>query len=434
MTQLVLATAWLLALNTNALGFQANETEAAPSATEQTETDDDDSEDKTPDFLKIGTPAPALELDYWTTDNNGLLPAVKKFEDGKIYVVNFFAIDNEYSVGKLKSMVALQKKYSDDPVQIICVSIGSRDETEEFLDKNIKGKDDQTYLDLLNPLSSAVDSNRKTTANYMGRSGILTAWTFIVGKTGKLEWLGPPTEVADPLAKIVKGKWDRKAFVKEIEPKQNQLVRRAKANQLFAKWIVTANKKQAKDASKNEAFQELLKTLRDGVKDPANKDFRNRIEYARMSLMTRLYAAQVDIKDLESDLIESMQNFTKLSVDDLNSELNDSAWLIYEMYEAGRIEKDAEILKVAAVMAEKALKFRPKSGAVNDTVAHFAYLVDEDLDRAIKLQKLAVKNSDDAESDELEVFLNFLKKEQATGKKKSLQKKDDEETVDESDF
>ena len=69
-------------------------------------------------------------------------------------------------------------------------------------------------------------------------------------------------------------------------------------------------------------------------------------------------------------------------------------------------------------------------------MAHFAYLVDGDLDRAIKLQKAAIANSSDTRSDDLEEFLKFLKKEQATGKKKSLQKTDgeDSEDVEESDF
>ena len=436
MTQLVLALVCLLALNTNAFGIQTDEKDPAPSKTTEQKKDDDESEDEEPELLKIGGPAPALDLDYWPTDNNGLLPAVKKFESDKIYVVNFFAISNEYSVDKLDSMVELQKKYSDDPVQIICISIGDRDETEEFLDKEVKGKnkDDQTYLDLLNPVSSAVDSNGKTVTNYIARSGLPTALTFIVGKTGKLEWLGPPTDVAEPLAKVVKGKWDRKAFAKEIEPKQNQQIRRAKNQRLFVKWFNKVEKPQG--VTGIEAIKELLTTLRKGAEDPSNKAFRVRIEYERMSLMMLLYKGRADVENLESDLMETMESFTKLSQDDLNSELNNNAWSVYEVYETGRIKKDAEILKVAKRMAEKALKFHPKSGAVNDTMAHFAYLLDGDLDRAIKLQKIAIENSGDTQADELEKFLKFLEKEQATGKKKSLQKKDDEddEAEEESDF
>ena len=124
-----------------------------------------------------------------------------------------------------------------------------------------------------------------------------------------------------------------------------------------------------------------------------------------------------------------------MSKDDLNSELNDTAWQIYEMYEADRVEKDSEIMKAAKEMAEKALKFRPESGAVNDTVAHFAYLIDGDLDRAIELQELAVANSSDMRVDSLQEFLDFLKKEQATGEKKSLQKnRGSKKDSDDSDF
>lgn len=447
LTQLVLALTCLLALNANVFGFQAEEKD--PSATEQKEDseqaedkepsatapaeqkeDSDQAKDDEPAFLKIGDPAPTLDLDYWPTDNNGLLPPVKKFESGKIYVVNFFSIGNDYSLNNLPSMVKLQKKYSDDPVQIICICTDGRDETDEFLDKNVKGKDDETYIDLLNPISSAVDSERKTnTVNYMARSGFLTAWTFVVGKTGKLEWLGAPTEVAEPLAKIAKGKWDRKAFAKTIEPKQEQFFRRSQANQLFAEWMIKSAKK------KSWRTEGPLKALAEGAKDPANKKFRARIEYTRMSLMLRAYAGQAEIENLEEDLIEAMQSFTKLSLDDVGSELNDSAWAVYEMYEAGRVEKKSDLMKTAKVMAEKALAFRPKSGAVNDTMAHFAYLIDGDLDRAIELQELAVANSGDSQADEIEEFLTFLKKEQATGKKKSLQKKNNSEEDDsESDF
>ncbi len=433
LTHLALALTCLLMFNNSVFAFQTDENAAEQTAPAEQDNDkpkDETDDDKEPEFLKIGQPAPALELDYWPTDNNGLLPAIKKFAPGKIYVVNFFSTDHEYSVGKLQSMVKLQKKYADDPVQIICISTDGRDKTEEFLDKKTEDKD-ETYLDLLNSVSSAVDSDSRTTVNYMTRSGFLTAWTFIVGNTGKLEWLGPPTDVAEPLAKIVKGKWDLKAFAKEIEPKQNQRIRRSKANLSFNKWMVKSSKNKRWNAEK------LLEALGEGAKDPANSDFRDRIEYTRMTILLRAYAGQAEFENLETDLIEAMDSFTMLSQDDLNSELNDSAWEVYEMYEAGQVERKSELMKTAKVMAEKALKFRPKSGAVNDTMAHFAYLIDGDLDRAIELQELAVKNSGDSQAGELEKFLEFLKKEQATGKKKSLQKKsnDDEEEDDtESDF
>ncbi len=426
MIQLVLVFIALLSLSADVVGFQA--TEKDPPSTEQPN-DNDETKDDGPDFLKIGSDAPPLELDYWPTDNNGLLPPVKKFEPNKIYVINFFAIDNQYSVSNLKRMVKLQKKHADDQVQIVCVSSDERDKTDEFLDGKVKRGDDETYFDLLNPLSSAVDAEQKATQNYLARSGILTAWTFIVGKSGKLEWLGQPTDVETPLAQVVSGKWDRKAFAKKIEPQQAKQSRLAKANQSFQQWMLKISKDKRWDA------ESLLNQLAKGAKDPANKAFRSRIEITRISMMLRAYVSGVEIENLETDLAAAIRSFTELSKDDLNSELNDTAWQIYEMYEADRVEKDSEIMKAAKEMAEKALKFRPESGAVNDTVAHFAYLIDGDLDRAIELQELAVANSSDMRVDSLQEFLDFLKKEQATGEKKSLQKnRGSKKDSDDSDF
>ena len=327
-------------------------------------------------------------------------------------------------------MVKLQSKYTEKPVQVVCISSAGRDETDEFLDSDVKGdKDADTYIDLLNPISTAVDSEQTATRDYMARSGVLTAWTFIVGPTGKIEWLGRPTDAKEPLAKIVKGKWDRKAFAKTIEPQQEQLFSRLKIDRLFAEWMV--------EITKGERFnaEQLLKKFADGAKDPANKAFRIRIETTRMAVMMRGLVSGADVDGLEEDLPEVLRSVTELSNDDSNLGLNNSAWQVYEMYEAGIIEKDSELMKAAHEMAEKALKFRPKSGAVNDTVAHFVYLLDGDLDRAIELQELAIENSDDTEEGELEDFLKFLKKEQATGKKKSLQKQDKGgDTGDDSDF
>ena len=437
--QLALALSCLLALSTNVMGFQADK-EDGPKTKQKESTqkksddkaDDESEEEDKPNFLKIGDDAPALDFEYWPTDNNGLLPAVKKFESGKTYVLNFFQPDNAYSVGNLKSMVELQSKYSDKPVQVICVCSSTRDAADEFLDSEVKDKKDSdagTYIDLLNSVSTAVDSKQSATVAYMARSGILTAWTFIVGPTGKVEWLGRPSDVKKPLAQIVTGKWDRKAFAEKIEPQQSQIFQRLKIDRLFAEWMVKATKGKRINAT------ELLDQFAEGAKDPANKEFRIRIEGTRMALMLRALAAGADIDDLEADLPQVMRNVTKLSKDDSDSDLNDSAWQVYEMYEAGTIDKDSELMSAAAEMAEKALKFRPKSGAVNDTVAHFVYLLDGDLDRAIKLQKFAIKNSADTQLEELEDFLKFLKKEKATGEKKSLQKQGgDQDDEEDSDF
>lgn len=55
-----------------------------------------------------------------------------------------------------------------------------------------------------------LDRNGMTNAAYMqaaGQGGIPTA--FIVGREGRIEWIGHPMQIDIPLAMVVTGDWDR---------------------------------------------------------------------------------------------------------------------------------------------------------------------------------------------------------------------------------
>jgi tetratricopeptide (TPR) repeat protein len=130
-----------------------------------------------------------------------------------------------------------------------------------------------------------------------------------------------------------------------------------------------------------------------------------------------------------------MTSFTDL-VDDPaeGTTLNNIAWEIYELYEAGRVDKKSKEMIAAKYMAEKAVKLDPDSGAINDTIAHFVYLIDGDIDKAIEYQKKAIANAEGGRTEDLQPFLDFLLKEKKTGKKKSLQKNPKKEKDDDADF
>ena len=56
------------------------------------------------------------------------------------------------------------------------------------------------------------DPDRSVKRDYMtaaGESGIPVA--FLVGKTGKIEWIGRPVKIDKPLEQVVAGTWDRDA-------------------------------------------------------------------------------------------------------------------------------------------------------------------------------------------------------------------------------
>ena len=44
-----------------------------------------------PEMLTIGSVAPVLDVEHWVQDGNGKFAAVTKFEDGKVYLVEFWA-------------------------------------------------------------------------------------------------------------------------------------------------------------------------------------------------------------------------------------------------------------------------------------------------------------------------------------------------------
>ena len=91
------------------------------------------------------------------------------------------------------------------------------------------------------------------------------------------------------------------------------------------------------------------------------------------------------------------------------------------MYEERGGDVDAEILKIARKGAGYAAKAEPESGAILDTLAHYIYIVDEDLDKAIEVQRKAVEHAG-VQLEDIQPFLDELLKEKETGKKKKKQK------------
>ena len=100
----------------------------------------------------------------------------------------------------------------------------------------------------------AIDDKEMTTDSYLwaaGRSGIPCA--FIVGKDARIEWIGHPAEIDDPLAAVVGGTWDR-AQAKEDYDRVQALQRASdelqpKIQEAFAneEWDVEELRKLAPD-------------------------------------------------------------------------------------------------------------------------------------------------------------------------------------------
>lgn len=162
--------------------------------------------------LGIGSTAPSLDIEHWVQDGNGFFKPVKDFEDGKVYVVEFWATWCGPCVASMPHLAELQNKYRGRGVQIISVSDEDLEEVNGLLERENE-EEGKTFSDITSAYSLTTDPDRSVHKDYMDASnqqGIPTS--FIVGKTGKIEWIGHPMELDEPLEAVVSDKWDREKF------------------------------------------------------------------------------------------------------------------------------------------------------------------------------------------------------------------------------
>jgi thiol-disulfide isomerase/thioredoxin len=171
--------------------------------------------DKKKDTLKAGDKAPAIKVGSWIKGK-----PVTGFEDGKVYVMEFWATWCGPCIAGIPKLTTLQKEFKDQGVTVVGTAIWQRSETQaERLSKVssfVKKQGDKMGYTV------ALDDDRWMADHWMrpaGRNGIPSA--FIVGKTGKIEWIGHPGSMAGPLKAIVAGTYDRAVFAKQ-EAKERQ--------------------------------------------------------------------------------------------------------------------------------------------------------------------------------------------------------------------
>ena len=180
--------------------------------------------------LTIGSEAPELDIEHWVSDRDGEFSHITEFEDGKVYVVEFWATWCGPCVRSMPHIASLQDKFADKDVQIISVSKEDLETVEKFLKKkvkvtkNSKENDEETdeekattFGELTSGYCLTTDPDRSVSNDYMkaaSQTGIPCA--FIVGKTGLVEWIGHPARMEEPLSEVVDDSWDRETFGTEF--------------------------------------------------------------------------------------------------------------------------------------------------------------------------------------------------------------------------
>ncbi|AMV32912.1 Thiol-disulfide oxidoreductase ResA [Pirellula sp. SH-Sr6A] len=349
--------------------------------------------------LTIGSTAPALDIQHWISNGEGKFKPVTRFENGKIYVVEFWATWCGPCVSSMPHLVKIQKEFADKGVQIVSVSDEDTDTIKEFLDQKFEADDEaaeggskkekltaKTYRELTNAYCLTADPDASTHEAYMkaaNQNGIPCA--FIVGKDQKIEWIGHPMEMDSVLTQVVDGKWDRAAYLAEFQEKE-------KLEELFGK--IGSSMRRGKPQQAIELIDEALATSK-------NEEIITQLRLAKL---------QVLLQDKDSaDKLPAVLTETYASYEGRPEVINMVTWTIYELADAGEL-KDKKLIKQARQAAQKAAEkaSADMKAGILDTVSHLQF-VEGDTAGAIKTQELAISLVKDESKEEYQVFLDELK-------------------------
>jgi len=170
----------------------------------------------TPKPLTIGDRAPAIDIAHWVKGEK-----VSRLKKGEVYVIEFWATRCGPCRTSMPHLSALQDEYGEK-VTIIGISDEPLETVEAFLAKaDEKGR---TWNEKICYTLTA-DPDRSAMNDYFraaSQRGIPCA--FIVGRERRVEWIGHPMRMDEPLKAVIDGSWERGPFKKTWE--QEQVVRK----------------------------------------------------------------------------------------------------------------------------------------------------------------------------------------------------------------
>ncbi len=162
--------------------------------------------------LTIGDKAPTADIGHWLKGKE-----VTEFEEGKVYVMEFWATWCGPCKASIPHISELQEQYADYDVTFIGVSDEKLQKVVKFL--HTADSENVLWAEKIH-YTLATDPDLSTAKAYMkpaAQQGIPTA--FIIGKDSRIEWIGHPMDIDDVLAQVVRDNWDREPYKVKFEEK-----------------------------------------------------------------------------------------------------------------------------------------------------------------------------------------------------------------------
>jgi len=308
------------------------------------------------EFLTVGDQAPKIDVAHWITAEGP-----EKFEKDKIYVVEFWATWCPPCRASIPHITKLQKQYNDYDVRMLGIS----DEPLPTVVNWLNEKDDEgtRWFDKIG-YTIATDPDRSTYNAYMkaaGQRGIPTA--FVIGRTQRIEWIGHPMELDEPLGKISRDRWNRSEFKRAYEKRMSAQRERLMGQERLGQLL--------EDGKYDEAVKVLDKLIKN-AESPLN------LQYQKFMLLLTQANRPNDAYAFAEKVVQ--HNWDNAMI------LNSIAWTIVdnENVKKRNFEFAERVAKRAAELTDH------WDGAILDTLARVHY-EKGNLEQAIQWQKRAVK-------------------------------------------
>ena len=330
--------------------------------------------------LKPGDKMPAMDIEHFFKGKK-----LTKFDPNKIYVLEFWATWCGPCKRAMPHLRSLAKSYKDK-VTVVALSDESVEKVGDFLDQTSMFGE-ETWSQVMD-FAVATDSDgsvKKDIFSAAGRRGIPSS--FLIAKN-KLQWVGHPMELDEPLRLCVAGEWSLDK-AKELEEERESV-----------REMMMGLQSLVRDAVQGGDWKEVLKTL-----DKASKKYPTNVDVLGASWQIRLLFAG----DYEG-AYKVGEKLVQMNWDDAQV-LNEVAWTVVddERVETRNLEFAMRVAKRANELTES------KNGPILDTLARVYYEKGE-LGTAIKWQKRAVEYAEGEMRGELEGTLEKYQKEAKTEK------------------